>query len=131
MNSEIKAIFNRYKNILIDNFVNKSVSKFLPRPINKRSNNTSKSKNNLTCFLKKKCLNKDILVSNKWLQLVNNTGVSHFYSCYDIAFFGPKKKRLIWKGSKKEISWKIKINLVIQKCPNSKVNLYYYKIYSC
>lgn len=102
MNSEIKAIFNRYKNTLIDNFVNKSVSKFLPRPINKKSNNTSKSKNNLTCFLKKKCLNKDILVSNRWLQLVNKTGVSHLYSLYDIAFSGPKKKNTNMKKVKKK-----------------------------
>lgn len=51
--SEIKVIFNKYKDIL-NNFTYKSDLKILPKIINKKSCNAPKFKSNLVNFLKKK-----------------------------------------------------------------------------
>lgn len=58
------AIYNRFNNTLND-FINSSNLKFLPRPINKKLCNTPISSSNATSFLKKNCLNKSNLASDK------------------------------------------------------------------
>lgn len=60
------AISNKYKDLL-NNFIDSSDFEFLLRLINKKLYNLPKSKNSLTYFLEKHCLNKDVLAFNRLL----------------------------------------------------------------
>lgn len=67
-NSEILAISNRYKDIL-DHFMHNSDPESLPGPINERFCNTFRSRRGSTSHPEEDCLNKNVLVSDRSLQL--------------------------------------------------------------
>lgn len=63
-NSEIIAIFNRYKNTL-DDFIESSNLESPPKLIDKGSRNAPKSRGGLTGLLEKDYLDKDMLALNR------------------------------------------------------------------
>lgn len=67
-NSKIVTIHNKYKDIL-DSFIYSSDLEFLAGLIEERFGNTPRFRSGLTNLLKTDCLEKNVLVWNKSLQL--------------------------------------------------------------
>ena len=130
-NSEIVAIFNRYKDTL-DDFIDSSDPESLPGPIDERSQNTPRSRGGSTGLPEKDRLDEDyVSASDKSPQLAAKTGNFQLHQRYDVAPLNPKKGSAQYeKGQRgEEGGGGNKINPVIGGSSGSKASIYHHKIY--
>lgn len=99
-NFEIGAIFNKFKETLVD-LINSPCPECLPRASYEILHNAPKSQHGSRNIAKKNCLNKDVLASDRSLQLYLQTQGSKLYLCRNI-FFGHKSRKTHYKKSEKQ-----------------------------